>query len=335
MPYSATSSGVPGSYGVQAVEHEAEAVGPDAVTRAATPARRRIRHQPPAPDADGRVVREPDQVERSGQVRPRRPDRRPGTRSTPSRNSSSPARQFSASSRPAAGLVAGRRRGPSMADSPKIDATGPRSGSAAPRLPRSPVASLRRRPHRLGRVVVAGRPAPAAVGGQRVVVRLVHRLPAARQVTERLGDELDVPGPELRPVRLGQEAARRGEPPRQREVVQANPRLDPGRQRGGQDVAVVRRRPPDRAGPAPVRSAPSRSSQSVVAQPQAGEQPRSPRRTGWRSRCRRPTAARGPPVPSPTSPTPATRPRTGSTDAPVPHLNPSGQRISLLSSAIG
>ena len=51
-------------------------------------------------------------------------------------------------------------------------------------------------------VGVPRRPAASAIGGPGVVVGLVDRLPAADEVTERLGHEVDVSPPHLRPILL-------------------------------------------------------------------------------------------------------------------------------------
>ncbi len=74
------------------------------------------------------------------------------------------------------------------------------------------------------RVVVAGRPAVTSVGDLAVVVGLVDRLPPEGEIAERLGDEVDVSSPCLGAVALDEEPAIAGEPARQREVVQADPR---------------------------------------------------------------------------------------------------------------
>ena len=82
-------------------------------------------------------------------------------------------------------------------------------------------------------------PSPSAVGGSGVVVRLVDRLPPGHQVAERVGHEVDVAAPDLGPIGLDEESARRQEPPGEREVVEAHPGRDPRLVGGGQDVAVV------------------------------------------------------------------------------------------------
>ena len=89
-------------------------------------------------------------------------------------------------------------------------------------------------------VVVAGRPCPGTIGRPRVVVGFVHRLPASDQVAKGLRHVVDVPRPYLGSVAFLQEAAAVGEPTRQREVVQAHPRLYSRLQRGCQDLPVVR-----------------------------------------------------------------------------------------------
>src|SRR5260370_36465547 len=83
------------------------------------------------------------------------------------------------------------------------------------------------------------RPAAVEVGSERVIVRLIDGLPAPGKVAERLGDELDMPRPRAGPVPLGKESARVREPPRQREVVQADPGLEAGGQCCAEHVTVV------------------------------------------------------------------------------------------------
>src|SRR5262249_41508534 len=97
-----------------------------------------------------------------------------------------------------------------------------------------------RHPRELVPVVAARRQAAAAVRAERIEVRLVHRLPAADEVAERVRDEVDVPAPVLRAVALDQERALRREPAGQGGVVQARPRGRAGVARGGEHRAVVR-----------------------------------------------------------------------------------------------
>ena len=91
-------------------------------------------------------------------------------------------------------------------------------------------------------VVVPRRPTPTPILGRGVVVRLVDRLPPAHQVAESLGHEIDVARPRVGAVGLDEEAAGVGEPARQREVVQADPRLRRRRLGPLEHVAVVRDR---------------------------------------------------------------------------------------------
>ena len=91
----------------------------------------------------------------------------------------------------------------------------------------------------LSRVVVTGWPSPSAIGGSRVVVGLVDRLPPAHQVGERVGDEVDVAAPDLGPVGLHEESAGCQEPAGEREVMQANPGRDPRVAGGGQNGTVM------------------------------------------------------------------------------------------------
>ena len=88
-------------------------------------------------------------------------------------------------------------------------------------------------------VVVTGREAPAAVAEAGVVVRLVHRLPPADEIAERLGHEVDMAGPGVRTSRFPEEAAFGCEPARQREVVEADPWRDAGVTSGSEHGAVV------------------------------------------------------------------------------------------------
>src|SRR5262249_43194987 len=74
-----------------------------------------------------------------------------------------------------------------------------------------------------------------------VRARFVDRLPAEREVAERLGAECDVARPVVRAGAVVYEPALAGlgEPARQREVVETYPRMDAGRNRGFEHRAVV------------------------------------------------------------------------------------------------
>src|SRR5262249_32902861 len=113
--------------------------------------------------------------------------------------------------------------------------------------------------------------ASAPVGRLRVVVRLVDRLPPADEVAEGLGDEVDVPSPRLGPVSLDEEAAAIGEPPRQREVVEADPGHDPGLARRSKDAPVVSDGPRV-ADPAIGLDSRPLDGQTMVAKAELGEQ---------------------------------------------------------------
>ena len=187
---------MPGSFGVQPVEHQSEPVGPDPVAERRDRRVGRMRHGSPVAHADRRVVGEPDQVERARRGRGAATGARPGTRNTPSRNKSRPGcpeDRVEPLDR-AAGL---RRRRPAArsAQSAKIDATG-----APVCLRRSAASAVARCIASVDdgdfvAVVVAGRKAAAAVRGERVEVRLVHRLPPADEIAERLGHAVDVARP--------------------------------------------------------------------------------------------------------------------------------------------
>ena len=91
-------------------------------------------------------------------------------------------------------------------------------------------------------VVMSRRPTTSAVGGTGVVVGLVDRLPAADQVAERLGHELDVASPCVCAIRFHEESAGFEEPAGKGEMVQRDPGHNAGVSRRREHVAVVAHR---------------------------------------------------------------------------------------------
>lgn len=75
-------------------------------------------------------------------------------------------------------------------------------------------------------IVVARRPTASPVGGGSVVVRLVHWLPTADEISECLCGEVDETGPVGGAIRFDQEPADVSEPLRQSEMVETHPRRD-------------------------------------------------------------------------------------------------------------
>jgi hypothetical protein len=92
-------------------------------------------------------------------------------------------------------------------------------------------------------VVKPWREARAAVGQPGIDVGLVHRLPAAHEVAERLRHEVDMATPVLGPIDRHGERTLPCEPTRQGEVVQAHPGCDAGVTGGAQHGPVVRHGP--------------------------------------------------------------------------------------------
>ena len=194
-----------------------------------------------------------------------------------------------------------------------IEATGlPGCAGAGPR--RSWRGGSPRAPRRTGRR--SRRPGgntPSSQPSNGVGRRLVHRLPAEHLVAEGLGHEVDVAGPVVRAAPLVRRTRAR------------RPRTSPGARSGAGRPTVRSRRRRRRAAPrgsdrsprglvarSPARSGPTRST-GGGASAHGRRTARSPRRSGWRSRCRHPTEARARRAPMPASPTPAPRPRIAST----------------------
>ena len=148
------------------------------------------------------------------------------------------------------------------------------------------------------------------VAGEGVEGRLVDRLPAGDQVAEGLGHPVDVALPEEAGLGVDEPAFVLGEPPGQREVVQAHPHVDPGVAGRLQHLGVVLDRVGVVAAGLRARGGPTRAT-AGAGSGRARRRAGSPRRSGSRSRCRRPSAGHGRRLPRRTSRWPGPRPRSG------------------------
>ena len=212
-----------GHHLVQAIEHQAQAVGPDSVAKWRHRGIGRVHGVVPVGHAHGRVVRQANQIKHAGQI---------GAVHRVTAGHAQDAVSMQAKASVPVHLVELRCQGNGLGHV-VVGHHGRESkdrGNGCAGLPQA----FRRfgvgqmncfaSDSPLAIIVMARGPPTAAIRDERVVVRLVDWLPASCQITECLGDEIDMLGPYMGTVVLHQEAARGREPTWQREVMQAHPR---------------------------------------------------------------------------------------------------------------